>query len=144
MLYPQPHEFPPPGSPDLNGSNAWTGSASSVTLAQNAVVNVEAGSSLQVAGQVSGPGALNVLGGGTLQFSGVVPNSYAGPTTISAGTLLCTRPAGTLTIPGDVVIGDDTTTSTTATLRSMHEPEINPSTPTLRSTRAACWTCRQR
>src|ERR1035441_4721727 len=98
-----------------SGSNTWGGL---ITLSQNTGISVNpAGGYLQVPNTVSGPGGLTKLGPGTLQFGGSTANTYAGLTTVSAGVLQGGR-ATQISIPGDAVIGDDSTTSVTATLRA--------------------------
>jgi fibronectin-binding autotransporter adhesin len=67
-------------------------------------VDVPASATLTVSGPVSGAGAGNALtktGAGTLVLSGT--NTYAGPTTISAGTLRVTNSASLGALPGGAV-----------------------------------------
>jgi autotransporter-associated beta strand protein len=60
----------------------------------NATINT-GGYTLSLLGGLSGPGGLNVLGGGTLNL--YAPASYSGPTTVAAGTL---RLPATFTVSG--------------------------------------------
>jgi fibronectin-binding autotransporter adhesin len=97
-----------------SGANTWTGA---ISLGSAATVRADAGSSLTVSGAVanegylltvnsigavtfgytiSGAGGLTKNGGGTLTFAATAPNTYAGPTTINAGTLVL---AGAANIP---------------------------------------------
>ncbi len=103
-----------------SGSNTWTGP---ISLNQPAGINVAQGSYLQVLNTVSGPGGLTKSGPGDLQFWGFSPNSYGGVTTVSGGVLEAGR-VGLTSIPGDVVVGDDTTNSTVATIRTLREQQF--------------------
>ncbi len=108
---------------NVAGNNAWTGP---VTLGSAATVQCDFGSTLGLGGSVSGNGhALTInalgdvavnnqitgsgtslfkLGAGTLTLSGSLANSYGGTTYVSDGTLLLAKPAGTVAVPGDLVI----------------------------------------
>ncbi|HEY9509639.1 MAG TPA: autotransporter-associated beta strand repeat-containing protein, partial [Verrucomicrobiae bacterium] len=79
--------------------------------------------SLQVFNEVSGPGGLTKIGDGTLQFSGFISNSYTGLTIVSNGVIEAGR-TNVISIPGDVIIGDDSTTNQIATLRSMRQQQL--------------------
>ena len=59
---------------------------------------------LEIVGQISGAGGLTLTGGGMLELSGAVANTYAGTTTVAAGTLVLNQRLG-LAIPGPLVIG---------------------------------------
>jgi autotransporter-associated beta strand protein len=107
----------------LSGSNTWTGP---VTLSQIAGIDVEPTNGyLQVLSSVAGSGGLNKLGPGTLQFQGVNANTYTGLTTVSLGTLEAGR-VSLLAIPGDVVVGDNTSSSTLANLVLDREQQLSP------------------
>jgi autotransporter-associated beta strand protein len=80
---------------------------------------------LQALNTVSGAGGLIKRGPGTLQFWGFGPNTYGGGTTVAAGTLEAGR-VSQVSIPGAVVIGDDSTPTNTATLRVDREQQFSP------------------
>jgi autotransporter-associated beta strand protein len=85
-------------------TNTFTGP---VTFSSDAVINVVSGGDrLIFAGQVTGPGALNKQGPGTLALSGVLNNNYGGVTTVSEGSLELSK-TNYLAVPGALVIGDD-------------------------------------
>jgi len=102
------------------GSNTWTGP---ITLNRDAKINVNGGGYLQVLNEVSGPGGLTKIGDGTLQFGGFVSNTYSGLTVVSNGVIEAGR-TNVVSIPGDMIIGDDSTTNATATLRSMRNQQL--------------------
>jgi autotransporter-associated beta strand protein len=81
---------------------------------------------LQVLGRVGSSGGLTKLGPGTLQFWGATSNTYGGLTTVSAGVLQAGR-SNAVSIPGDAIIGDDSTTNTTATLRLLRDTQLKRS-----------------
>jgi autotransporter-associated beta strand protein len=104
-----------------SGSNTWSGP---ITLSRDTTIAVNpAGGYLQAMNTVSGPGALTKIGAGTLQFWGSTANTYGGLTTVAQGTLEAGR-VNLTSIPGNVVIGDDSTSTTTATLRSLREQQF--------------------
>jgi autotransporter-associated beta strand protein len=105
----------------LNGSNTWV---SAVTLGQLATVSVAAGGYLQLASAIAGTGGLNQTGPGTMQLHGTAANTYSGVTTVTAGTIEASH-TGSVSIPGDMVIGNDTTTNVTATLRDTGGQQLN-------------------
>jgi len=108
---------------DSRTGSIWSGL---LTLSQGAAINVLTNGYLQLLNSISGPGGLTKLGPGTLQFWGSASNSYGGSTTVAQGTLDAAR-VGVTSIPGDTVIGDDTNTTTIASLRCLREQQIKPS-----------------
>jgi autotransporter-associated beta strand protein len=86
-----------------SGVNTWAGD---ITLNTGAIFFVNA-TSLLIDGAISGAGSFTKNGLGTLTFDGTNANTYAGTTTVNAGTLLLGKTAGLNAIPGDLVIGDD-------------------------------------
>ncbi len=87
----------------VSGSNSWAGA---VTLATGTVINVDAGDTLNLLGAISGPGALTKIDTGTLYFSGGSANTYAGVTTVNAGTLVLAKSFGNASMTNNLVIGD--------------------------------------
>lgn len=107
----------------LSGSNTWN---APIVLSGDSTINVApANGYLQVLNSISGPGGLTKAGAGTLQFWGSAPNTYAGPTTVSAGILEAGR-ISQLSISPNVIVGDNSTSGTTATLRLLREQQIAP------------------
>jgi len=107
----------------LSGSNTWSGP---ITLSQPSGISVSpANGYLQALNTVSGTGGLTKLGPGTLQFWGFGPNSYSGGTTVAGGTLEAGR-VSQVSVPGDLGIGNDTTSSNTATLQIDREQQFSP------------------
>lgn len=80
---------------------------------------------MNIQGQISNGGVIK-NGGGTLQFSGNVANTYVGSTTLNTGELLLAKNAGVTAIPGNVV----TINGGTLTLQN-NEQIINTATMTL-------------
>jgi outer membrane autotransporter protein len=64
--------------------------AAALSLADSTSFAMAPGTDLHVAGVVSGPGAINKTGGGTLILSG--SNTYSGGTKLDGGTLVATSP----------------------------------------------------
>ena len=79
-----------------------------------AAINVAAASTLSQTAEVGGSGALMKLGDGTLVL--VDSNTYTGPTTVSAGTLLANNSAGSATGNGDVTIENGATLGGTGSI----------------------------
>ncbi|MBL9135306.1 MAG: autotransporter-associated beta strand repeat-containing protein [Verrucomicrobiales bacterium] len=55
---------------------------------------------------VQGPGKLIKTGPGTLRFTGSEPNTHTGGTEIREGAIVSAKPAGVVSLPGLVVVGD--------------------------------------
>src|SRR5207253_5299860 len=91
----------------VGGNLALTGTAHSVTVADGAAVV-----DLEIAAALSGPAAasLTKLGAGVLQFSGSVANSFAGATTVAAGSLEANEGAGAIAVAGPLTIAGGTFT----------------------------------
>lgn len=70
----------------LAASSTWTGP---LTVSGSTTIDVAEGASLTHSGAISGPGSLTKAGPGTWTIS--VPTTYAGGTTVNAGTLVLTR-----------------------------------------------------
>ncbi len=105
------------------GSNTWGGK---ITLSQNAGINVRnAGDFLTALYIVTGPGGFTKTGPGTVRFWGFNANNYAGLTTVSQGVLEVGR-VGLTSVPGDVVVGDESTSNTVAILRTDREQQFSP------------------
>ena len=68
-----------------NGSSSWEGN---VTLASTSQIYGFSGSSLTLAGPISGPGGLTEAGPGTLVLGGSGANSYSGTTLVNNGSTL--------------------------------------------------------
>ncbi|PWU08163.1 MAG: hypothetical protein C5B50_30160, partial [Verrucomicrobia bacterium] len=104
-----------------NGSNTWSGP---IGLYQPTCISVDQSGYLQVLNTVSGAGGLTKSGPGRLQFWGYVDNTYSGGTTVAAGILEAGR-VNRVSVPGDVIVGDDTTSTTTATLQIDREQQFS-------------------
>src|SRR5439155_17468417 len=61
---------------------------------------------LRISGAIGGAGGFrHIASGGALEFAGSAPNTYAGVTQISRGTLRLNKPAGVTAIPGALSLG---------------------------------------
>lgn len=92
----------------LYGSSVWGGD---ITLAGDSRVTTLVsgpGDGLELGGAIGGSGALTLEGDGTVRFTGGSgsANTYAGDTTVNAGTLELSKSIYNAAIPGDLIIGD--------------------------------------
>ena len=100
------------------GANTWTGTVALGTAGSNSI-GVDAASSLNVSGVISGVTGNNLTktGAGTLTLSGA--NTYAGTTTVNQGTVAISTDTNLGTAPGAATAGQLTlnggTLETTAT-----------------------------
>lgn len=101
-----------PGKGVLHSSDyapIWKGQ---VILHQTAVINTttnttyENWASVNIEGNVSGPGGITKTGPGTLIFLNFGVNSYEGTTTVNEGHLYVARLTAGGAIPGDLIVGD--------------------------------------
>src|SRR5262249_29444182 len=67
--------------------------------------SVSGGNHLTLAGPISGSGPGGLTVGGVVGVAGSKSNSYAGPTTVTAGTLLLNKTSGVDAIPGSLQVG---------------------------------------
>jgi autotransporter-associated beta strand protein len=97
---------PPIRVASFDGHNLWTGA---MLLPFDPEVLVEAGSTLELSGPISGAEDIQKLGGGTLVLSGDSPD-YTGTIEVQVGTLLVTGslPAATVEIDGGTFINQGT------------------------------------
>jgi autotransporter-associated beta strand protein len=86
------------------GGGASTGSLASANIVNDGAVLFNRGDAYTYAGVISGAGSLTQNGPGVLTLSG--NNTYAGPTSINAGTLLLT---GSLASPADATVASGAT-----------------------------------
>lgn len=114
----------------MSGSNTVATNINLLRVSTGIEVQPAAGV-LQVRGRVGSVGGLTKLGPGTLQFFGTVANDYAGLTVISNGVIEASRGnllgQGFRAIPGDIIVGDDSTATTTASLRLLQGGQMAPS-----------------
>ncbi len=99
---------------DLNGYNQQVGGLVSLGTTMDmevtnsstdpATLTVNNASGSTYRGQITGNLALAKSGAGTLTLSGPDPNTYAGSTTVSAGTLELNKTPGANAIAGDIVV----------------------------------------
>lgn len=68
--------------------------------------NAATGKIIYIYGVLSGSGGLTKIGLGTLVLQQNGPNTFAGTTTVNAGTLILLKPVGLTAIPGALDIGD--------------------------------------
>jgi len=78
---------------------------SNVTLTGPTTIRVDAGSSLNIVGAISGTGPLTKSGDGILTTSGA-GNSYSGDTLVTDGTFNLNKAFAATAVPGNLEIGD--------------------------------------
>ena len=90
---------------DNTGSVLRAGGANDLVLHTQGATNT-----LQINAQIGNNGAnangLTKAGDGTLQLSGTIANTYTGPTTVNAGTLVLNKSDGTTAVAGNIRVGD--------------------------------------
>ncbi len=97
------------------GGLTYTGTTTTATITGNLslgtsahVFNIADGSNstdLEISGVISGTGSITKsTGAGTLEYSGNLPNTYTGLTTINAGELLLNKPSDIMAIAGNCVM----------------------------------------
>src|SRR5262249_18461779 len=62
-----------------------------------------------------------IQSGGILEFTGTAPNTYAGVTQFSRGTLKLNKPAGVTAIPGALTLGGADAAACVVTLLAAHQ-----------------------
>jgi autotransporter-associated beta strand protein len=99
-----------------SGSASWGGL---VSLDRTAEVRVgDAAAILVLNATIIGAGGLIKSGEGRLDLSGASANSYGGLTVVQQGQVHLLKPANRLTVPRDVIIGDDVGAPPTTLLRA--------------------------
>jgi autotransporter-associated beta strand protein len=119
------------GSLDVeHGVNTWAGP---ITINANSTLDSwSPGAELHINGPISGVGGLELFndgaGGGTHFFEGSAANTYAGLTTVDAGTTLTlNKPAvSNQTIPGNLVINGTLRLVATEQINDIADVLINP------------------
>lgn len=103
-----PQSFTLTGAGDLTVAGTVDNSNDTLTVS-----NTSTGT-LRLNGALSGGGSLIIDGGGFVELGGAVSNTYAGTTTINHGELRLTKSTG-VAIPGNVTIGDGSSTASLVT-----------------------------
>lgn len=129
---------------NVSGNNSWSGT---VTLAGNARINTETGSSLAMTGDFTattqtltvggggdttlsgaigtGTGGIIKDGGGTLTLSGLATNSFSGGLNVQDGTVILNKTAGlNATGTGSVTVGDGTGSANSAVVQLSQSNQI--------------------
>src|SRR5439155_17491919 len=106
---------------DTLSTNLWVGP---ITLGSDSTFNIFLGT-LRLIGPISGPGGLTLIGGGTNYFEGSTSNSYAGVTRVLRGTtLLLKKTAFDGAIPGNLIIGDDSSPANSDLVHGLDDHQI--------------------
>jgi fibronectin-binding autotransporter adhesin len=84
------------------GDNSWAGI---IELTESTFINVMPGSSLNLAGKITGTGDLTKWGSGTLKLSGETSNDFEGQTRIEGGTLQLAKKHSYRAVPRWLRIG---------------------------------------
>jgi autotransporter-associated beta strand protein len=108
------------------GANTWTGA---IDLASNAAIGVDAGSVLDINAPIGSAQTgvnnrqLTKAGDGVLRLSGNVANTFTGTTTVLRGTLELNK-TGVLAMQSSLVIGDNFSGDTAATVRLLQDNQL--------------------
>ena len=98
--------------------------STATTLGSDSTINIFLGT-LRLIGPISGPGGLTLIGGGTNYFEGSTSNSYAGVTRVLRGTtLLLKKTAFDGAIPGNLIIGDDSSPANSDLVHGLDDHQI--------------------
>lgn len=96
-----------------------------VEVENQAEVEVGFNHSVTIQGRISGAGGLRKTGLGGLEFMGASPNTYAGETSVHAGTLRLNKNAGVTAVPGDLEVGDGSGGNDVDIVRLLQDNQIN-------------------
>lgn len=107
-------------------TNIWTGPVTLVADTRMYVLMPHG--KVIFTGPISGPGALDLAGDGTLVFAGNAANAYSGTTSVSSGRLLMAK-TNAITVAGPLVIGDDETPTNNAIVRLLNQHQIGDAAP---------------
>jgi len=91
-----------------------------LTPKTGAVWNAAAGP-LNINGPVGGSNGFTKQGNSILQLGGSAANTYTGTTTVSAGTLVLSKPVSVNAIAGNLIVGDSAGTDTLAYNTTSHQ-----------------------
>ena len=111
------------GALQCNGSSSWEGG---VTLDSDSTIYPFGGSSLTLAGAISGVGGIIEAGPGTLTYAGSAANTYAGLTTVSSGTLVLDKTIGTKAVPGNLVVSGSSSVARLGNYAQLGNSLANP------------------
>lgn len=90
------------GALRMGGGATWNGA---VTLAGTSRIHTHGGGDAgTINGTIGGPGSLHKTGQGTLTIGGATANTH-GTTIVDSGTLIAAKTAGTVALPGNIVMG---------------------------------------
>ncbi len=88
----------------LNPSRATTWIGPAITLATTTTTEID-GPLFDIQSPITGAGGFTKTGAGTLSLSGSVANTYAGLTTVNAGTLLLNKSSFVNAVAGNISVG---------------------------------------
>jgi fibronectin-binding autotransporter adhesin len=110
------------------GNNSWAGD---IELTASTYINISAGSSLNLAGKITGTGDLTKWGSGTLKIAGDTSNDFLGTTWIDAGNLQLAKRNGYRAIPRSLRLGAVDGPPVTLTVLSNYQFSPNMTTITM-------------
>ena len=102
------------------------GGASSSAALDNGgnLLSIATSGTWDAAGAISGTGGLTKSGSGTLTLSGPNANTYAGLTRVTDGTLQLNKSAGSGSVAGELIVGDDVGGAASAVVRLLSHSQI--------------------
>ena len=109
-----------PSALACSGSSSWEGN---ITLASDTVIDTYLGSSLNLAGAISGPGALTTTDFGSLTLSGPNANTYAGLTTVNGGTLVLNK-TFVSAVPKNLVVNNGATVLLAGSQQTVNSADV--------------------
>jgi fibronectin-binding autotransporter adhesin len=112
----------PGGAFNASGASSWTGD-----ILLTADTFIGSSGTLQLPGQITGPGGFTKISSGTLTLGGTAANTYTGTTTVRDGTLLLDKDPATATdgaLSGPLVIGEDELPENTDVVRWLRASQV--------------------
>jgi autotransporter-associated beta strand protein len=103
-------------------TNTWAGPI--IVNANSTLDSLDSTTALHIAGPISGAGGLELIGTGTHYFEGSSANTYAGVTTIDAGTTLVLNKSSGPSVPGNLVVSNGATVRLANSVQTLSTADV--------------------